>query len=238
MNERMQKIIELRNKGVSTRNMAKELDISLSNMQVTVNRMIKLGYISKFDPKEVMDKYVAFVELRKSKRPDQQTVIELYQQGLTKKDISEKLNLGERFVRDILKDICKQKSSSFKTNLIEMYEADIPCKEIAKQLNCSEGKVNISIHRLVKQNKLKRRELKRMEPLGYRITKLLETISGVTTTKLLKVGEAAKLLGMSIYKLHQCEAIGLITPTRLFSGQRRYNLDEIKRQLETANVQQ
>lgn len=210
--------------------MAKELSVSLNNMRATVNQMIKKGYVSKFDPKEIMDKYVAFVELRKSKRPDPQVLIELHKQGFSKKEIIEKLEIGERFASDTLNGMAKQKSSLFKTKLIEMYEAGIPLKEMAEKLNCSESKVGVSVHRLVKQGKLKSRKQFRHRPA---IAKLLE--NNVTTTKLLKTNEAAKQLGVAVNTLLRWEANGLIAPNKLPSGHRRYNLEEIKQQLEVTN---
>lgn len=221
MNEKMQKIIELRNQGVPTRGIAKEIGISLNYVRTTIDRMIKLGYISKFSEKEVRDRYMNAVALRKSKRPSPQTIIELYQQGLTKKEISEKLNLGKHFVWDILKDICQQKSYLFKTKLIEMYEAGIPCKEMAEQLNCSEAKVSVSVHRLVKQGKLKLRK-------QFRHRK-------AATTVLPRISEAAKQLGVYVDTLRRWEAEGLIVPIRTPNGKRRYDIEAIKRQLEAAN---
>lgn len=148
--ERRKKIVELRAKGLPTREIAKTLGVSLNNIQATLAHMIKLGYITKFTPEQIAEKYKKSVHARHA---DPQIIIEL-RNSLNPQEIARTLNQKLGYVKKVLKGVQKKKAALFKEKVIELYATGTPYKEMMRIFNCSSGRIGVVVNRLVKQGKL------------------------------------------------------------------------------------
>lgn len=148
--ERRQKFIDLRLKGYTFKEIAAEMQISEDNVKVSLNQLRKLGLIPKIDRKE------AQARANKSSRNRKILAIQLYQQGLTKEEITQQLNKPLSTINHYLAGIVKEKRTAFRNKVIELHNQGLDYKEIAQQLNVTAGRVAVCLTRLTKKGILQR----------------------------------------------------------------------------------
>ena len=154
--ERRKKIIEMRNNGISTREIAKELNLSLNNINATVAHMIKLGYIPSFTHGETQERYQKYLENRVVTNP--QIIIDLYKSGISKDSIARQVKETYNHVVKVLRGVRKQQTNEFKNKVIEVYNSGKTYREMQEILGCKAGRLAITVHRLVKEGKVKHRK--------------------------------------------------------------------------------
>lgn len=152
--ERRKKIVELRNKGLSARQIAAELQIDYNVLSATLADMRKKGYVPYVEKNEAVKRQKAS---RNIGHIDPDVIIKLKDDGWTQEQIAEKTKEPFNFVANILKGRRSQKTEEFRLKVIELYKLNFTYEEMAKELNSSVGHLGITVRRLVQKGRLKYR---------------------------------------------------------------------------------
>lgn len=154
--ENKKKILELYNQGLYIKEIANEVYLA----ETTVNRYIKElkeeGKIQQGKRKNV------------AKEKNKEKILELYNLGMKRKEIAEKLNISVGTIQKYKIELVQEgklqiidKKKERKEKVIELYNQGIDSKEIAKRLEVSVVTINTYISELIEAGKIQQRKRKR-----------------------------------------------------------------------------
>lgn len=147
-------IMMLRERGLTRKEISKELGITRNFLDATLAQMIKLGYVCKVDKEEAARRRQHSID---SQKPATELILELDGKGHTTAEISELLDGSEHYIASVLKPIRAARRKQFKDKLINLYISGLPYKEIAQEMDRSLGQIGVMLYRLGKQGKIKLR---------------------------------------------------------------------------------
>lgn len=146
--ERTNKIIELRAEGLTIREIAAELNISINSLNMALTRLRKSGRVPRIDKQEEVRRQLAS-KIRKRANP--QIILDLYNQGLSQSNVAKQLNQKTAYVHEIVKNLRTQKAATLKTWVIELYDSGKTYKEMAQITGRSMGYLGVIVYKLVKK---------------------------------------------------------------------------------------
>lgn len=180
--ERRKKIIELRNAGLTLKEIAYHIGESRSKTAAAIESLLKLGLIPKIHPAESRKRYLDSLKLRKyPKFPfNKDHITALYYKYKKQEDVAQELNVAPTTItaiRKINEDLIiaecannnkyailrflialrKKDKLKFKEKLIELYNRGLTYGSLAVVMNAPYNQLRDMLHKLFLKGKLKRR---------------------------------------------------------------------------------
>lgn len=154
------KVLALRNKNFTRRQIAQTLGITMNNVHANMAVLIKEGHVKRISKKESQKRQQTSKGYAEKNEQAEKEIIELIKLGYTYKQVSEKLNQPRSYIAKIMAVVKPSLKEEFENSIIQMYRQDVVYEEIAARLHTSCRDVCKVVQRFIDQGILQKRKTK------------------------------------------------------------------------------
>jgi DNA-binding transcriptional regulator LsrR (DeoR family) len=151
------RVVELRKKGLTRRQIAQELGLSQNDVNSVMAQAIKLNYVAKIDVQEMTRRARAGRGYVPKTDEVEKKILELKNSGVKTKLIATEVQQPISYVRSVLLRTKADRKKVFEESLIKLYREGLTYEEITKILHCSLRRVCEDINKLIDENKVQKR---------------------------------------------------------------------------------